>query len=178
MEGDVSTKENDIVVPTAYFLIGVQGSGKTTWARVNAEWLGAVVLASDDVRNELEARGMDATGKGDLVFGIVEQRLGQWLDGGRNVIVDATHARVRWREKEVAIARQRGAQVIGVWFDVPLDVCLARNRQKPGGLWGDRVVPKETLLGVARGFEKPTRAEFDEIWKVSADGRQIVIRSQ
>jgi predicted kinase len=117
-------------VPTVYFLIGVQGAGKSTWARVNAERLGGVVLASDDVRNELEAQGTDATDKGDLVFGIVEQRLGQWLDEGKNVIVDATHARVRWREKEVAIGRERGAKVIGVWFDVPLDVCLMRNRKK------------------------------------------------
>jgi protein phosphatase len=154
-------------VPTVYFLIGVQGSGKSTWARANAGRLGAVILASDDVRNELEAQGTDATGKDDLVFWIVEQRLGQLLDEGKNVIVDATHARVRWREKEVAIARQRGANVVAVWFDVPLDVCLARNRQKPGGLWGDRVVPKETLLGVARGFEKPTVGEFDEVWRVT-----------
>jgi predicted kinase len=160
-------------MPTVYFLIGVQGSGKTTWARINAERLRAFVLASDDVRNELEAQGMDATSRGDLVFGIVERRLGQLLDEGKNVIVDATHARIKWREKEVAIARQRGAKMIAVWFDVPLDVCLARNRQRPGGLWGDRVVPKETLLGVARGFEKPILGEFDEIWKVSADGHQI-----
>src|SRR3970282_1675261 len=116
-------------MPTVYFLVGIQGSGKTTWARANAERLEAIILASDDVRNELEAQGMNATGKGALVF--------------------------------------------AVWLDVPLDVCLARNRQKPGGLWGDRVVPKETLLGVARGFEKPTLAEFNEIWKGSEDGRRI-----
>jgi len=156
-------------MPTVYFLVGIQGSGKTTWARANAERLRAVILASDDVRNELEAQGIDATGKGDLVFGIVEERLGRLLDEGKDVIVDATHARLKWREKEVAIARQRGAQVIAVWLAVPLDVCLARNRQKPGGPWGDRVVPKETLLGVARGFEKPTVGEFDEVWKVSTD---------
>ncbi len=165
-------------MPTVYFLIGVQGAGKSTWACANAERLGGVVLASDDVRNELEAQGTDATDKGDLVFGIVEQRLGQWLDEGKNVIVDATHARVKWREKEVAVARERGAKVIGVWFDVPLDVCLMRNRKKPGGPWGDRIVPQATLLGVARGFEKPTLAEFDEIWKVSAEGQRIAISSQ
>jgi predicted kinase len=159
--------------PTVYFLVGVQGSGKSTWARANAERLGAVILASDDVRNEMEAEGAGATGKDDLVFWIVEERLGRLLDEGKNVIVDATHARIRWREKEVTIARRRGAKLIAVWFDAPLDVCLARNRQKPGGPWGDRAVPSQTLLGVARGFEKPALGEFDEIWKVSADGQRI-----
>ncbi len=161
-------------MPTVYFLIGVQGSGKSTWACANADRLGAVILASDEVRNELEAQGIDATDQGDQVFAMVEERLGQWVDERQNVIVDATHARIKWREKEVAIARQHGAKVIAVWFVVPLAVCLARNRQKPGGpRWGERVVPEEFLRGVARGFEKPTVGEFDEVWRVSTDGERI-----
>lgn len=150
-----------------YLLIGVQGSGKSTWARANAEKLNAVVLASDEIRNELEARGIDASTEGDQVFTIVEARLGQLVDKGKNVIVDATHARRKWREKHLAIARKHGANVIAVWLDVPLAVSLARNAQKPGGLrWGERVVPKEILLGVAQGFEPPTEEEFDEVWRV------------
>jgi len=157
-------------VPTVYILIGVQGSGKSTWARANAERLKAVILASDEVRNELEAEGMDATGKGDLVFGIVEQRLGQWLAQGQNVIVDATHARRRWREKEIAVARAHGAKVIAVWLDTPLAVCLERNQHKPGGpRWGERVVPEQVLLGVARGFEAPEAGEFHEVWHLRID---------
>ncbi len=161
-------------MPTVYFLIGVQGSGKSTWACANADRLGAVILASDEVRNELEAQGIDATDQSDRVFAMVEERLGQWVDERKNVIVDATHARIKWREKEVAIARQHGAKVIAVWFVVPLAVCLARNRQKPGGSrWGERMVPEEFLRGVARGFEKPTVGEFDEVWRVSTDGERI-----
>jgi predicted kinase len=153
---------------TAYFMIGVQGSGKSTWVRENAQRLNAVVIASDEIRNELEAQGIDATNKGDLVFWTVEERLGNLLAEDKNVIVDATHARRAWREKEIAIARQHGAKVVAVWLDVPLDVSLERNQQKPGNSrWGERVVPKEVLLGVARGFEKPTVGEFDEVWRLT-----------
>ena len=155
-------------MPIVYILVGVQGSGKTTWARANAGRLDAVIVASDDVRNELEAQGTDATDKGDLVFAIVEGRLKQWVAEGKNVIVDATHARLKWREKETAIARAGGAKVIAVWFDLPLAVCLERNARKPNTrLWGDRIVPREVLLGVAHGFEKPTVGEFDEIWRLT-----------
>lgn len=154
-------------VPVVYLLIGVQGSGKSTWVRANAERLNAAVLASDEVRNELEARGIDASTEGDQVFAIVEERLGRLVDEGKNVIVDATHARRRWREKHLAIARKHGAKVVAVWLDVPLAVCLTRNAQKPGGpRWGERVVPKEVLLGVAQGFEPPTKKEFDEVWRI------------
>jgi predicted kinase len=152
--------------------VGVQGAGKSTWARANVDRLSAVVVGSDDVRNELEAHGIDATDKGDLVFQIVEERLGQLVMAGKGVIVDATHARRTWREKEIAKARAAGARVIAVWFDVPLAVCLARNARKPGGQrWGDRTVPERVLLSVARDFERPTLDEFDEVWRISANGR-------
>ncbi|MGH2522053.1 MAG: AAA family ATPase [Anaerolineales bacterium] len=153
-------------MPTAYILIGVQGSGKSIWAHANAGRLNAVVLASDEIRNELEAQGIDATNEGDRVFATVEARLGRLLDEGQNVIVDATHARVRWREKEVAVARRRGAKVIAVWFDVPLGVAIERNAGRPGGPWGERVVPKNVLLGVAHGFQPPISGEFDEVWRL------------
>ena len=44
-----------------YVLIGIQGAGKSTWAKANAGRLQAAIVASDDIRNELEAGGIDAT---------------------------------------------------------------------------------------------------------------------
>lgn len=155
-------------MPSVYFMVGVQGSGKSTWARANAKRLRAVVLASDAVRNELEAQGIDATNEGDRVFAIVEERLGTLLAQGRNVIVDATHARRRWRARELAVGRLHGAKRIAVWLDVPLPLALERNQNKPGGkLWGERVVPEAVLRSVSRRFEPPGLDEFDEIWHLN-----------
>ena len=153
-----------MVKPTAYFLLGVQGAGKTTWAAAQATRLSAVILASDDIRNELEAQGMDATAENERVFALLEARLDGLLAQEKNVVVDATHARCSWREKEVAIARARGAKTVAIWFDVPLAVCLQRNARKLGTRrWGERVVSPEFLRAVFLSFEPPTRAEFDEI---------------
>lgn len=157
-----------INMTSAYFMIGVQGSGKSTWARANAKRLRARVLASDAVRNELERQGIDATNEGDRVFAIVEERLEKLLAQGRNVIVDATHARRRWRERELRVARTQGARLIAVWLDVPLALALERNQAKPGGpLWGERVVPEAVLHAVARKFEPPELGEFDEVWRLN-----------
>lgn len=155
-------------MPSVYFLIGVQGAGKSTWARANAKRLRAVVLASDAIRNELEAQGVDATNEGDRVFAMVEERLGKLLAQGRNVIVDATHARRRWRERELAVARTHSAKRIAVWLDVPFTLALERNQTKPGGkLWGERVVPEDVLRAVSRKFEPPELGEFDEVWRLN-----------
>jgi protein phosphatase len=156
---------------TAYFLLGAQGAGKTTWAAAHAAALSAVILASDDIRNGLEAQGTDATSANDRVFALLEAQLDRLLAQGKNVVVDATHARRSWREKELAIARARGAKTVAIWLDVPLAVCLERNARKPGTQqWGKRIVSPEFLRAVYLSLEPPTRAEFDEIRVIGLGG--------
>lgn len=163
----MSSSINNCQLPiTLFVLIGVQGSGKSTWARANAERLGAAMVASDEIRNELETAGMDAMGLSDHVFAILEDRVARLLDQGGSVIVDATHARRAWRQNVVDIARRRGVRRVAVWFDLPLEAVRARNQRKPGGGWGDRVIPDALLLNFWRQFEPPGADEFDEVWKV------------
>ena len=151
-----------------YVLVGIQASGKSTWASANAARLQAVVVASDEIRNELEAAGVPAEREGDRVFAIFEARVAHWLDAGRNVIADATHARRPWRANVLAIARQRGVPVVAVWFPVPLAVSRARNAGKPGGArWGDRVVADEVLVDMLQHLDPPGTDEFDEIWTIN-----------
>jgi len=155
------------VTAVLYLMVGIQGSGKTTWARDNAARLTADIVASDGIRNELEAQGIDATDQGDRVFAILEGRVGRLLEAGRHVIADATHARRAWRANELGIARERGAHTVAVWLQTPLAVCRARNARKPGGAqWGERIVPDGVLVDMWRRFEPPGRDEFDEIWKI------------
>jgi protein phosphatase len=151
---------------TVYVLIGVQGSGKSSWARANAGRLAAEVVASDEIRNELEAAGIPAAGEGDRVFAILEARVARLVGQGTNAIADATHVHRRWRSKLVAQSRRQGARLVAVWFDLPLSVCLARNAAKPGGGWGDRRVPAEVVTDLWNGLEPPGADEFDEIVKI------------
>jgi predicted kinase len=153
---------------TLFVLIGIQGSGKSTWARANAGRLNAVIVASDEIRNELEAAGMDAMGLSDHVFAILEERVARLLDQGRSVIVDATHARRSWRQNVLYIARKRGVRRVAVWFDLPLEAVKQRNLLKPGGDWGNRVIPEALLLNFGHDFEPPGAGEFEEVWKLDA----------
>ena len=153
---------------TLYVLVGIQASGKSTWASANATRLEAEVVASDEIRNELEAAGIAAEHAGDQVFAIFEVRVAHWLDAGRNVIADATHARRVWRANVLALARQRGVRSVAVWFQVPLDVSRARNVHKPGGArWGDRVIEDGVLVDMWQHLDPPGLDEFDEIWKIN-----------
>jgi hypothetical protein len=52
---------------------------------------------------------------------------------------------------------------VAVWFDVPLEVSLARNAQRPGGAWGDRPVDEGFIRQLWHATEPPGTDEFDEI---------------
>lgn len=126
------------------------------------------MLSSDDIRNEMVELGQAAeVENGDAVFAIFNRRLAEWVCADQNVISDATHVRRAWRQNEIAIARASGAKVVGVWLDVPLEVCLQRNVLRPGGAWGQRVVAEDFVRELAESFEPPLVGEFDEVWKVT-----------
>lgn len=147
-----------------YLLVGVQGAGKTTWAMKNQHQLSAVVVSSDEIRNELEAAGHNAL-DGDKVFDIFSKRVNYALRAGNNVIADATHARRNWRYAAIDIARQHRAVVIVVWFDVPLELALRRNAMRQGARWGERSVPEEEVRVVAEVLEPPLADECDAVWR-------------
>lgn len=163
--------------PTVYVLIGAQGAGKSTWARANVDRLEAVLLASDEIRNEIVESGQGSPTNGDLVFSRLEDRLRDLLAEGRNVVVDATHALRAWRQREIAVARAAGARVVAVWFDVPLAAALARNRMKPDTEnWGERIVPDPVVRDIHRRLEPPGRDEFDETWRLTEKDLAVVSR--
>ena len=100
-------------------MVGLQGSGKSTWVR---EQLSAthVVVSKDHwphTRNR-EARQRRA----------VEDA----LTAAHSVVVDNTNASPHDRAPLIAIARVRGAEVRAVYLDVPVAVCLARNDRRVG----------------------------------------------
>ena len=77
--------------------------------------------------------------------------LRQRLAIGRPVTyVDATHLTPDERQPYVKIARAYGCEAEAVFFDVPLDVCLERNRGRA------RVVPEEAVRAMAAKLVPPS----------------------
>ena len=139
-------------------LVGLPGSGKSTWL----ERQGVRGLSSDTIRGLLADDERDQTIH-DRVFQTVRFLLRQRLEIGRPATyIDATNLRREERRPYLEIGREFACDVEAVWFDVPLAVCLARNAER------NRVVPREVLLEMAgrlvppdleEGFAKVTRVE-------------------
>ena len=128
-------------------MIGIPGSGKSTFARSN---LSGEYLSSDDLRDEL--------GKIDI-WNEMLQRTEAALEMGKDVIYDATSIKRRDRSKALEIARKHEATTIAYVMDAPLEKCLDWNRQR----FGSRIVPDDVIKRMYNEYEPPADDEFDRI---------------
>lgn len=139
--------------------VGLPGAGKSTYFARK----GIVPLSSDLIRELLYDNAADQRHP-EWVFSALRELLRRRLAAGaRTTYIDATNLTRYFRRSFVRIAQEFGCAAEALYFDVPLEVCLERNRRRaalPAGPSRDaRVVPEEAIRRMARKLEPPTRAE-------------------
>jgi predicted kinase len=152
-------------MPTLFVLIGLPGSGKSHWAQANADRISAVVVGSDEVRVEFQARGQNPY-DGDAVFAEVERRARAHLQADRSVTLDATHYQRRHRRYAIDLARQLQVPCVAVWFDAALAEVLRRNGWRTGDRFGEQSVPDYIIHAMAAHFDPPESDEFDRVVRI------------
>jgi predicted kinase len=126
-------------------LVGLPGSGKSTYLAQ----LGVTGLSSDTIRGLLADDETDQSIH-DRVFQTLRYLLRQRLAIGRPATyIDATNLTVEERRPYIGIGKSYGCDVEAVFFDVPLEVCRARNARR------QRVVPEEAMAKMAAKLAPP-----------------------
>lgn len=140
-------------------LIGVPGSGKSTWARAQ----GHTVLSSDAMRGLLSGDETNQSIHGK-VFAAIRHLLRTRLEIGVGpTIIDATNLRRRDRKVWLQIAQKFKVPVEAVYFRIPLELALDRNRQRA------RVVPEDVIRSMIERQQPPTLEEgFTAIRTISS----------
>ena len=148
---EVQPAERSPQAPKGYVVlaIGLPGSGKTTWFRRR----GVTPLSSDLLRNILFDDVEEQRYQG-LVFSTLRSLLRARLIAKMPWnYVDATNLSIHERRQWIKMAKSFGYEVQGVFFDVPLEVCLERNRSR------DRMVAEEVMRKMAEKLKPPVFEE-------------------
>lgn len=129
--------------------VGLPGSGKSTYlAR-----LGVNAISSDQIRRLIADDPRDQT-MNARIFATVRYLVRQRIAAGRPVTyVDATHLTPWERKPYVQLARQYKCELEALFFDVPIETCIARNQDR------DRVVPEEAMRKMALALVPPSKEE-------------------
>lgn len=139
-----------------YMLIGLPASGKSTIAKELSKSEGAIIVSSDEIRQELLGDINDQTQNGK-VFEEVEKRIKEGLLNG-NVIYDATNINYKKRRAFLQKLNKMEVEKIAVLVATPYEECLARNANR------DRRVPEEVIKRMYESFYIPQYYEgFDDI---------------
>jgi protein phosphatase len=137
-------------------LVGASGSGKSTFAA--RHFLETEIISSDRCRALVSDDETDQSATPDA-FDLVATIAAKRLARRRLTVIDATSVRPEDRKKLVDLARRYHALPSAIVFDLPEEVCLARNeartdRRIPGKVIHDQTQRlKRSLRGLDReGF--------------------------
>ena len=146
--------------PRIVLLVGLPGSGKSTWAKDKPG-----VLSSDALR-ELLSDDPDNQTIHILVFRVLRGLLKHRLELKRPVTyIDATNLTPYERRPYFLLAKKFDAAMEAVFFDVSAEECIRRNHTRP------RVVPGEVIRKMAERLDPPTRQEGFSRVNVIREGR-------
>jgi len=134
-------------------LSGLPGSGKTTFARLLRERLGAHHVESDAIRRELFAEPKYESAEHTRVFGLVERRAAAALEAGEPAIVDATNLTNRDRKRFVRLAHRAGVPLVAVRIVAP-EATIRERLAQPREGWSEA---NERVFELMRDRPQPFR---------------------
>ena len=155
-----------------FLLCGCPGCGKSTWARQRVGKYGGYHISRDEIRFALlDERGGDYFDYENEVVRTFINKINELLDNDEQCIdiyVDATHLTRSSRNQIMRQLHLNDACKIAVWFDIPLEVCQYRNKQRTGRAR----VPTETVESMYNRTSRPSKRDFDEVWTINMEGKE------
>ena len=146
-------------------MIGIPGSGKTTFAKQYAKDNDYFYISRDEIRLNLIKDKEHYFDRENDVWKEYVNRIVMHLEKGETIIADATHLNRGSRLKLLNAIRPKvkPAQVIGIVIDTPFEECMKRNNKRTGL----ELVPEQTMYNMNRNFKVPAFDEqFDKIYVV------------
>ncbi len=139
---------------TAYIMMGIQGSGKSTFC---TRFLGNVERINLDT---LHTRNKEAT------------MIAECHQKECDYVVDNTNPTRADRQRYIPAAKEAGYRVVGYFMKSRIKECIKRNELREG----KARIPAKAIAMTSNKLEMPSRKEgFDELYFVRIDGDNMLI---
>lgn len=146
-------------MPKCTILVGVPGSGKSTWL-FNQDYVEDRYIASTDDIIQSIAFGFGMTydeGFKDLIkFAekVMWKELADFAEDGERIYIDRTNLTAKSRKKFIDFLKPYGYEFEAVYFETPETDEWARRLYRPG-----KTIPDHVLESMADNIEIPTMDE-------------------
>ena len=151
--------------PALVMLMGVSGSGKSTFAA--RHFRPTEVVSSDHCRGLVCDDPTDQTVH-KQAFAVVHAIVRARLELGKLVVVDATHVQPEARAPLVELARAADLFAVAVVLDVPLRTCEDRNAARPDRNFGPHVA-RNQHVALRRSIHALRKEGFKQVWVLKPD---------
>ncbi|MFC4586937.1 polynucleotide kinase-phosphatase [Sphaerisporangium corydalis] len=146
-------------------LVGVSGSGKSTFAREH--FRPTQVISSDFCRGLVADDENDQVATPDA-FDVLHYIVGTRLRRGLLTVVDATNVQWEARKKLIELAKSHDVLVDAIVLDVPEEVAVARNALRPDRDFGAHVITRQRK-DLRRSLAKMSRDGFRRVHVLRGD---------
>lgn len=137
-----------------WLLVGIPGSGKSTWVREQLDSEYKHWISRDAIRFEVVQEGEEYFSKEKQVFNLFVRAVQADIDNNSitDIYVDATHINEASREKLLGRLKNLDrVNLNAIVFNIPLEVCLERNAQRTGRA----CVPETAIHGMYMNLTDP-----------------------
>jgi protein phosphatase len=136
----MSLRELTIPELSLVVLVGVSGSGKSTFAR--AHFKPTEVISSDFCRGLVSDDENDQSATPDA-FDVLGYIAAKRLAAGRLTVVDATNVQAHARKPLIDLAREHDVLPVAIVLDIPESTCAQRNRARQDRDFGPHVIHRQ-----------------------------------